>query len=362
MNEGITNIGDYAFYHVRLHGIMSGVGLFWITLPESLETIGDCAFKECWIIDPVIPSNVTYIGHEAFKTNYFNTMTMRPLLPPTVMEDSFDWVFDKIYVPAESLEAYRTAPVWCDHADALVPVDDMKYSGTIGNVVWDYKDGVMTLSKKPGAEYGDTRQYRLYEKAWNEAYPKLTKELVVGPDVRTIGDFVFKDFKSLETVTFSEGLEGIRMWAFAGCDSLKSVAFPESVRNISSSAFRDCSSLEKITFEGDLGRIKIDRNAFAISSPECIVESSDIRAARSIMSIHDTTTKFVFRELPKESELTPVTYIWLNYDYTVIKTVPDVPWGQDPTPPESPVHPDGREFYGWNEESATGYKVFLAKF
>ena len=57
-----------------------------------------------------------------------------------------------------------------------------------------------------------------------------------------------------------------------------------------------------------------------------------------------------------------ITYIWLNYDYTVIKTVPDVPRGQDPANPESPVHPDGLKFYRWNEESAPGYKVFIAKF
>lgn len=56
--EGVTNIGNFAFY--------SCANLTSITLPESLLSIGDYAFAKCSMTSIDIPSNITTIGKAAF--------------------------------------------------------------------------------------------------------------------------------------------------------------------------------------------------------------------------------------------------------------------------------------------------------
>ena len=57
VNEGITSIGDFAFYHCS--------NLTSVSLPNSLERIGNAVFFECSSLTSlVIPDNVTYIDSD----------------------------------------------------------------------------------------------------------------------------------------------------------------------------------------------------------------------------------------------------------------------------------------------------------
>ena len=59
--DGITSIGDRAFYQSEISGINFGAN-------NKLETIGREAFYECRNLEWIsIPSSVTYIGHMAFR-------------------------------------------------------------------------------------------------------------------------------------------------------------------------------------------------------------------------------------------------------------------------------------------------------
>ena len=57
--EGITSIGQYAFYECT--------SLTGVTIPNTVTRIGDYAFKKCTnLTDMTIPDSVTYIGMQAF--------------------------------------------------------------------------------------------------------------------------------------------------------------------------------------------------------------------------------------------------------------------------------------------------------
>jgi hypothetical protein len=83
VNNGVTSVGDYAFFHlynvgtVLLAGSVTEIGeaAFWgctsldaITLPEKLETVGDYAFGSCTDLDDLaIPAGVKTLGDRVFE-------------------------------------------------------------------------------------------------------------------------------------------------------------------------------------------------------------------------------------------------------------------------------------------------------
>ena len=106
--EGVTEIKAYAFYGCST--------LTQVTIPNSVENIGDLAFYWCSALTQVtIGNGVTSIGINAFGyCEALTDMTVMAIVPPTTGWDAFYGVSRDIpvYVPAESLEAYKAAEVW----------------------------------------------------------------------------------------------------------------------------------------------------------------------------------------------------------------------------------------------------------
>ncbi len=62
INNGVTSIGDYAFYFFNYGGLTS------ITIPDSVTSIGEWAFSGCFGLSSItIPDSVTSIGQYAFR-------------------------------------------------------------------------------------------------------------------------------------------------------------------------------------------------------------------------------------------------------------------------------------------------------
>jgi hypothetical protein len=91
--EGVTSIGDYAFYGCT--------GLTNITIPNSVTTIGERAFYQC--------TGLTSIYCKAKSV---------PVASSYIVYFYIDSA--KIYVPMESVDAYKSAVGWKDYADKIV--------------------------------------------------------------------------------------------------------------------------------------------------------------------------------------------------------------------------------------------------
>ena len=78
--------------------------------------------------------------------------------------------------------------------------------------------------------------------------------------VKTIGDYAFRECKSLTSITLPEGLKTIGSGAFCGCDNLTSITLPKGLKTIGSGAFCGCDSLTSITLPEELKTI--GNNAF----------------------------------------------------------------------------------------------------
>ena len=74
--------------------------------------------------------------------------------------------------------------------------------------------------------------------------------------VKTIGELAFYHCTSLESATFSEGLEIIGDYSFYECYKLKSADIPASVKIIGECAFSACESLKTLTLREGLETIR----------------------------------------------------------------------------------------------------------
>ena len=114
--DGLTSIGDDAFLNCR--------SLTSVTIPHSVTSIGNSAFNGCTSLTSVtIPDSVTSIGINAFQScTSLKDIYCNPTTPPATKSYVFAGYVPerKIYVPMESVNAYKSASGWSDYASNIV--------------------------------------------------------------------------------------------------------------------------------------------------------------------------------------------------------------------------------------------------
>ncbi|MDY5076488.1 MAG: leucine-rich repeat domain-containing protein, partial [Paludibacteraceae bacterium] len=115
--NSVTSIGDYVFWGCS--------ALTSITIPNSVTSIGTWAFRNCSSLTSItIPNSVTSIGYEAFHScSSLTSITCLATTPPACSDNPFDGVPRTIplYVPAESVEAYKAADTWKEFQVQALP-------------------------------------------------------------------------------------------------------------------------------------------------------------------------------------------------------------------------------------------------
>ena len=96
-----------------------------VTIPDSVTNIREYAFDSCTgLTSCTIGSGVTSIGHYAFGyCKYITSITINSVIPPTLGSGAFYGIYDYIiYVPAASLNAYKTADGWSTYKSIIQPI------------------------------------------------------------------------------------------------------------------------------------------------------------------------------------------------------------------------------------------------
>ena len=242
IGEGVTNIGNFAFYGCT--------ALTEVNIASTVTDIGNEAFYNCTSLTSIdIPGGVTRIGTGAFE----NCENLANIALPETMVTIEDFAF-------AGCKALTTLnfPSGVTNISRSVFKDSGLTSFTI-------PEGVTNISKNAFSGCTSLTSVSIPEGVTGigisafQGCSSLTS-VSIPEGVTNIGDDAFSGCSSLTSVSIPEGVTNIGERTFLGCSSLTSVSIPEGVTNIGDYAFRDCSSLTSVSIPTSV--TNIGDNAF----------------------------------------------------------------------------------------------------
>ena len=283
IGDGVTSIGEFAFtLGAYVHSIYIGSSVkkigyeafrragvsthgLSINIPNSVDTIGDAAFLECWTLTSVsfgnslkyignqafehcsdltsvtIPNNVTYIGGYAFR-NCIN-------LKSVSISNSVKEIRTSTFQGCNSLTSVsipNSVETIENHAftscNSLTSVNIPASVTSIEFEAFRYCTGLTSVIINGALSSTEICTFR--------DCSNLTT--VNMPNAVVIAGEMFMDCPKLNSIIWGNSLGTIGSYAFYGCSSLTTLSIPNSVKTIGEGAFRDCSNLTSVTLPNAL--------------------------------------------------------------------------------------------------------------
>ena len=253
-----------------------------VSLPAGLRAIERNAFLRCTALTAVdIPSNVTYIGAEAFYGSGLESVTIpagvKNILFGTFQGTPIESVFFAEGSELETIE--RNAFRECSSLRSINIPSTIKSIGSYafedcssleyreinnGYYLGNLENAFLVLVKikdKSATEFAvhaDTSI--IYQSAFQYCDSLVSVSVPAG--VVEIGDLAFAMCTELRSVSLPDGLTAINMSVFNGCRSLTSITIPAKVKVIDWYAFSGCANLETVAFAAGSELESIGKEAF----------------------------------------------------------------------------------------------------
>ncbi len=276
----VNSIGNYAFYEC--------INLESVNIPEGVQYLNYCSFAHCRALsDITIPLSVTWIAQNCFYgCTTLSSIRCEATTPPMCVDSSCfpSTAYDEasLYVPAGSLNAYRSASVWQNFNSIVEQYYDFEvngiyyiitgpntasvtfkdtnynsYSGSVtvpSTVVHQGKTYTVTAVGR-GAFYrcGHLTSVSLPNTVTMLDYAAFANSsltsLSIPQSVTTLGEFCFQNCSSLVSINLPNGITSIPRQCFTSCSSLQSITIPGSAKVIYYYAFYNCTALENLTIQ-----------------------------------------------------------------------------------------------------------------
>ena len=251
--DSVTSIGDLAFYDCR--------SLHSVTIPDSVTSIGESAFYRCSSLQSVtIPDSVTSIGSSAFEScSSFQSVTI-PASVTSIGESAFEGCssLQSVTIPDSVTSIGDSAFEFCDslHSvtipDSVTSIGDDAFHECPSLQSVTIPDSVTSIGDSAFSGCSSLQSVTIPDSVTSIgdcafSFCSSLQSVTIPDSVTSIGDRAFKDCSSLQSVAIPDSLTSIGDRAFQGCSSLQTVAIPDSVTSIGDDAFYGCSSLQSVT-------------------------------------------------------------------------------------------------------------------
>ena len=212
-------------------------GLTSITIPNSVTRIENYAFQGCSGLTEIeIPSSVISIGNGAFASCYLRFFYDYSPVPQTLGGGLFS-SYAPIYVPAESVDLYKSADNWSNYADRIFSMDILDFSGIPDNVIYYTSSDGNTII--PNVDVFDATIV-------SNEYESGRGVITFDGAVTSIGKSAFSGSYRLTSICIPNTITSIGDGAFSHCNNLGSIEIPISVTSIGTNPFEGCYNLESI--------------------------------------------------------------------------------------------------------------------
>ena len=333
--EKITLTEDVKY--IDKNAFAGWIGLTSINIPNSVMSIGDCAFSETAITSVDIPNSVTSIGSQAFSW-------CKGLTSLTI-GNSVTSISDLVFYGCSSLTSV-TIP------NSVTSIGSQAFSNckgltslTIGNSVTSIGDwafyGCSSLTSVTIPNSVTSIGNSTFKECSGLTSVKIQCNLSsIGEDIfigcniedatfdcETVLPF-FKGKDSLKKITFASNVKNISSDSFSGCDSLTSITLPDNLSSIGSQAFSWCTGLTSITVPSSvtsLGYRAFEncRSLSSITIPSGLKEigSEPFSQCGSVKEFNVTITDY--SEFCKNIVLGKIKYFFMdNYNrYPSVKNI-----------------------------------------
>ena len=224
IDEGVTYIGDWAFYRVCVEELtlpegVEETGYFCIrysptlkrvNLPDSLKFLDDYAISRNYVLEEIdFGSGLEKIGRAGLMTNH--------ALKKAIFPDSLK----------EINVAYNTSYTG---------------SGSVDNTNVGLMEGCYSLKEVSLGSVDSVPQSTFMNTA--------IENIIIPNTASYVGKNAFRNCTALKTVVFEENSNCtlIQSYAFGGCSSLTSITGCVAVESIEANAFNGCTSLKEYEF------------------------------------------------------------------------------------------------------------------
>ena len=316
-----------------------------IVLPDTVTYIGEKAFEGCNSLKSiVIPNNVEKIDLMAF--NGCNNLCEVIIDSNSALKEINDLAFcgtllNEFSIPSnvefigdQAFGATKIFKIY-NHSDLQIEFGSTLngYIGYLAKVIVEKDGTIRTLNNEDyeiiitednfmfirhDSEYvlvnylGDSKNIALPSLINNCTYRielaenKSIINLTIPKNINQINDYAFFRCYNLETVTFEENsqISIIEDYAFSECYKLKSINLPDSITEIYGCAFLGCRSLEAVTIPKNLLTLASDAfsNCPSLQEVNCTIEQllqfgsiKDLSGQASI-NIEVNSEKYIYED------------------------------------------------------------------
>ena len=253
IEEGVTSIGDYAFYNCS--------GLTSITIPNSVTSIGYCAFSDCSGLTSVtIPNSVTGIGSGAFQHCSGLTSVTIPNNVTSIGSSMFSSCsgLTSINIPNSVTSIGGSAFQYCSGLTSITIPNSVT---SIGGFAFEGCSGLTSITIPNSVTSIGSVAFRncsgltsIIVELENSKYDSRNNCNAI---IETTSNTMIAGCK---TTIIPNGVTSIGEYAFCGCSGLTSITIPNSVTSIGHGAFQN-SGLTSITISNNVA--SIDYGAFS---------------------------------------------------------------------------------------------------